>query len=150
MTGLVKAAESAFVDYLNDHELKYTSQRKVILREALQVKGHFTAEELLNLSKKRDQKISKATLYRTLMHLKDSRLLEEHDFGYGRKLYERLYRHHHHDHLICVKCNQILEFENNHIEKLQTQEAQRKGFKIIFHSHKLFGLCKRCRARDAQ
>jgi len=139
----VRDSEKRFIDYLDHQKLKYTSQRRTILHEALKASAHFTADQLLDLSKKKDKRISKATLYRTLMLLKESRVLEEQDFGRGYKSYERLRPHH--DHLICVKCGRILEFQNPRIESLQSEEAKRRGFQIVFHSHKLFGICSKCR-----
>ena len=50
--------------------------------------------------------------------------------------------HHHHDHLICLQCNLILEFENDDIEKLQDEMAARLGgFKVVRHKLELYGLC---------
>ena len=141
---MIQEAEKTFIEFLDSRDLKYTSQRQTILVEAFKAKSHFTADELLGLAKKKDNSISKATLYRTLSLLTESKLLEEHDFGGGRKAYERLLGHAHHDHLICVQCKKILEFENNEIEKIQEQEAQKRRFKILFHSHKIFGLCRNC------
>ena len=137
-------AEKKFEEFLAAHDLKYTSQRRTILLEAFGAKRHFGAEELLELVKKRDRTISKATLYRTLALLTQSKILEEHDFADGHMSYEPMIGKQHHDHLVCVKCKTILEFESDQIEKIQEEEARKQGFRIISHSHKLFGLCKRC------
>lgn len=144
---MVTDAERQFVDFLAKRKLKYTSQRRTILSEAFRAKAHFTADELLDLTKRRDRSIGKATLYRTLSLLKESRLLEEQDFGSGRKSYEPLLGHPHHDHLVCIRCRKILEFENDEIERIQEEEARKLGFKTIFHSHKLFGFCRDCKGR---
>ena len=141
---MIKEAEKEFSQFLEKKDLKLTSQRRSILKEAIQAKGHFSAEELLSLSKKADQTISKATVYRTLALLKESKILEEQDFGDGKKLYERAQGRKHHDHFVCVKCGKIIEFENDHIEKLQDSEAAKCHFKIVYHSLKLFGFCKSC------
>ncbi len=114
---------------------------------ALEAKGHFSAEELLKFSKRKDATISKATVYRTLALLKESKLLEEQDFGDGRKVYERAQGRKHHDHFVCVKCGKIIEFENDHIEKLQNSEAKKHAFQIVYHSLKLFGFCRGCSAK---
>lgn len=137
-------AEKKFEAFLAEHDLKYTSQRRTILLEAFGSKRHFGAETLLELVKKRDRTISKATLYRTLALLVKSKILEEHDFGDGHMSYEPMIGQQHHDHLVCVKCKSILEFESEEIERIQDAEARKRGFKIISHSHKLFGLCRHC------
>ena len=136
--------EKIFSEFLEKKDLKLSSQRRTILRVAVEAKGHFSAEELLAFSKKKDRTISKATVYRTLVLLKESAVLEEQDFGDGKKLYERAQGRQNHDHLICMKCGKIIEFENQAIEDLQDAEAGRCGFKIIYHSLKLFGFCRGC------
>ncbi len=141
---MIKEAEKLFSEFLEKKDLKLTSQRKTILHEALQASGHFSAEQLLAFSKKADTTISKATVYRTLALLKESKVLEEQDFGDGKKLYERGQGRKHHDHFICIRCGKIIEFENDHIEKLQDAEAKKQHFRVVYHSHKLFGFCKNC------
>jgi Fur family ferric uptake transcriptional regulator len=56
----------------------------------------------------------------------------------------------HHDHLICLECNTIEEFEEPAIERLQDEVAKRYGFEVRSHKHELYGICKRCRAASAQ
>ena len=140
---MLKEAEETFSKFLEKKELKLTSQRRIILRQALRG-GHFSADNLLNYSKKEDATISKATVYRTLALLKESHILEEQDFGDGKKLYERAQGRKHHDHFVCIKCGKIIEFENEPIERLQDTEAKKHRFKIVYHSLKLFGFCRTC------
>ncbi|OIO37469.1 MAG: hypothetical protein AUJ72_04510 [Candidatus Omnitrophica bacterium CG1_02_46_14] len=137
-------AEKIFSEYLTKKDLKLTSQRQTILRQAMITRGHFSADQLLSFLKKQDRMISKATAYRTLALLKESGVLEEQDFGEGRKTYERAQGRKHHDHLICIHCGKIIEFENNPIEKLQASEARRHKFQVVYHSLKIFGFCKAC------
>src|SRR3989338_3578320 len=140
---MIKEAEGTFTAFLEKKDLKLTSQRRTILRQAMR-DGHFSAETMLDFSKKEDPTISKATVYRTLALLKESRVLEEQDFGDGKKLYERAQGRKHHDHMICIKCGRIIEFENDPIERLQDSEAKKHRFKIVYHSLKLFGFCRNC------
>ena len=137
-------AEKLFTQFLEKKDLKLTSQRRVILKKAMEAQGHFSAEALLDLAKKEDRTVSKATVYRTLVLLKESRILEEQDFGDGKKLYERAQGRKHHDHFVCIRCGRILEFENDQIERLQDDQAKKMDFKIVYHSLKLFGFCNRC------
>ena len=141
---MIKEAEKTFSEFLEQKDLKLTSQRRTILRQAIQADGHFSAEKLLLYSKKADPTISKATVYRTLALLKESKILEEQDFGEGKKLYERAQGRKHHDHFVCIHCGKIIEFENDQIEHLQDTEAKRHTFQIVYHSLKLFGFCKDC------
>ncbi|MGH7197576.1 MAG: Fur family transcriptional regulator [Candidatus Omnitrophota bacterium] len=141
---MIKEAEETFTKFLEKKELKLTSQRRTILHEAIQAKGHLSADDLLDFSKKADPTISKATVYRTLALLKEGGVLEEQDFGGGHKVYERAQGRKHHDHFVCVKCGKIIEFENDQIERLQDSEAKKCQFKVVYHSLKLFGFCKNC------
>lgn len=141
---MIKEAERTFTDFLEKKSLKLTSQRRTILRQAMQAKGHFTADDLLDFSKKEDDTISKATVYRTLELLIESRILQNQDFGDGKNSYERALGVKHHDHFVCIRCGKILEFENDEIEKLQDAEAAKKNFTVVYHSLKLFGFCKNC------
>ena len=140
---MIQEAEGVFSAFLEKRDLKLTSQRRTILHQALR-DGHFSAEDLLKLSKKADPTVSKATVYRTLALLKESGVLEEQDFGDGKKMFERAQGRKHHDHLICIRCGSIIEFENEAIETLQNSEAKKNGFKIVYHSLKLFGFCRTC------
>ncbi len=143
MATYIREEEKTFSQFLEDKDLKLTSQRRTILHQAMR-DGHFSAEDLLRFSKKEDPTVSKATVYRTLALLKESNVLEEQDFGDGKKLYERAQGRKHHDHLVCVKCGIIIEFENDAIERLQDSEAKKLQFKIVYHSLKLFGFCQSC------
>lgn len=140
---MIAQAEKHFTEFLEQKDLKLTTQRRTILHQAMR-EGHYTADELLENSKKEDPTVSKATVYRTLALLKEAKVIEEHDFGEGKKLYERAEGRKHHDHLICIKCGKIIEFENDAIERLQDSEAKKHAFKVVYHSLKLFGFCHNC------
>lgn len=127
-------------------DLKQTRPRQVIVQKILSTKPgqHFSADQLWEWLGRKDKRVSKATVYRTLHLLLEKKVVEEHDFGKGQKFYERMAERPHHDHLICVHCGRIIEFENPQIERLQEEIARREDFVIAYHSHKLFGACSRC------
>ncbi|MEZ6184425.1 MAG: Fur family transcriptional regulator [Planctomycetota bacterium] len=130
-----------FQRYLRNQGLKLTTQRERIVRRVLKITKHFSAEELFDLLRKERSRISKATVYRTLSLLVEARLLAEHDFELGHKLYEKSHRDEHHDHLICVACRAIFEFHNHEIERLQEEVAESHDFAITYHTHQIFGTC---------
>ncbi len=127
-------------------KLKLTRPREAIVEKILGTRTgeHFTADQLWEKLREKHKNVSKATVYRTLNLLAQKKVVEEHDFGRGEKYYERMVERPHHDHLICVHCGRIIEFENPEIEHLQEKIARREGFLIAYHSHKLFGACSRC------
>ena len=131
--------------FLKEQGLKLTTQRREAVAQALSRRRHFSAEELYEELRKRQAGISRATVYRTLRLLAERNFLEVHDFDRGYRLYESRLGRHHHDHLVCLKCRRIAEFENEEIEKEQDRVARRHHFKILSHSHKIYGLCDSCR-----
>ena len=134
-------------DRLHSKDLKVTQAREAIVKKIFATKAgeHFSADQLWESLRKKDKRVSKATVYRTLNLLAGEKVLEEHDFGRGEKYYERITGRPHHDHLICIHCGRIIEFENSEIERLQEEIARHENFTISYHSHKLFGACLQCR-----
>jgi Fur family transcriptional regulator, ferric uptake regulator len=130
--------------HLRKGDQRLTSQRRQILEEAFSTHDHFSVEDLEDRFRRRGKKVSKATIYRTLSLLKELHLIEEHDFGRNTKYYEHIYGHPHHDHMVCLKCGRIEEFRSDKIEHLQNTVAKKVSFKIVHHSHKLFGYCHDC------
>lgn len=136
---------NSFEEFIKTKGLKNTYPRQVVVKEALGIGGHFNADDLWIRVQKKDRRVSKATVYRTLQLLTQSRLIEPRDFEQGRLYYEQMVGLHHHDHLICLECGKITEFENEEIENLQEKVARKYEFTISSHSHKMYGTCSRCR-----
>lgn len=124
---------------------KLTNPRIEILTKICDFEDHFTAEQLEWSLKKESKHNSKATIYRTLALLLENNILESQDFGDGSRYYELIGRGEHHDHLICISCKKIMEFHDPQIEELQEIIAGTHDFQILYHSHRLFGLCRSCR-----
>jgi Fur family ferric uptake transcriptional regulator len=131
--------------YIADHQLKMTTQREKILETFLEMRGHVTAEQLYARMKQADPSIGFTTVYRTLRLLCECGLVQERNFRHGPTRYEHAYTRHHHDHLVCVKCGKIIEFENDPIEQLQQQIAELHRFELLDHRHELYGYCQECR-----
>ena len=89
-----------------------------------------------------------ATVYRTLRLLAECELANVRHFGDGVARYELADEgERHHDHLICMNCTRIVEFEDEAIEVLQDRVAERHGFKLRSHKHELYGVCPDCQAK---
>ena len=124
--------------YMQEHGLRSTSQRRLVTDLFFRSQEHLSIEELLAKVRESDSKVGYATVYRTLKLLKESGLAYERHFGDGVSRYEVAHEDEHHDHLICVDCDRILEFENERIEKLQEQLVSEMGFRIKKHVHELY------------
>jgi Fur family ferric uptake transcriptional regulator len=133
----------ALARYLEDHNLKRTRQRDVILDAFLAAKGHVSSEDLYQTIRKKNPRIGYTTVYRTMKLLVEAGLAEEHHFDDGVARYE--IEQEHHDHLVCTRCGRIVEFECELIEKTQTEIAEKYGFRILRHRHELYGHCSDCR-----
>ena len=89
-------------------------------------------------------KIGYTTVYRTMKLLCEVGLASERHFDDGVTRYE--IDHEHHDHLVCVNCGKIIEFECEAIEASQNEIAERHDFRILHHRHELYGHCAACRS----
>ena len=99
----------ALARYLEQHNLKHTKQRDLILDVFLEAKGHVTSEQLHNTVRERHPHIGYTTVYRTMKLLCEAGLAEARHFDGGITRYE--IEHDHHDHLVCLRCGKIVEFE---------------------------------------
>jgi Fur family ferric uptake transcriptional regulator len=137
-------AEVQLSQYLASQGLRSTSQRDTILKTFIEAGQHLSAEELYARVKKAHPGIGYATVYRTLKLLVEADLAEERRFEDGFTRFEYKNKDTHHDHLICIRCGAIIEFENERIEILQHDVARQKGFKVQSHKLELYGLCAAC------
>lgn len=129
--------------YLSKHQLKFTNQRRVIISEFLKTGGHVSAEELFRLVKKKDPELGLASVYRTINSLVEAGLAVERRFLDRTSVYEISEPGRHHDHLICMRCRKIFEFENEKIEALQKEVAEGLGFSLQDHKLELYGYCQK-------
>lgn len=119
-----------------------TAQRMAIIDTVFSTTEHFTAEQLLEWSRKRDSSVSRATVYRTLPLLTESGLVREMDFGKEYKYYDPNYADHpNHNHIICKDCDKIVEFESAKIAELEDEITHRLGFSVADQRLQITGNC---------
>jgi len=137
-----------FQTILKENTLKFTKQRELVLKFLYENDGHFTPEDIYNLLKQEnpDINIGIATVYRTLTLLESSHIASSISFGIQGKKYE-LGLKKHHDHLICTKCGDIIEFYDETIEERQEDIAKKFNFQMTDHTMKIIGLCEKCHNR---
>ncbi len=133
----------AYRGYLAEHHLKMTNQRKVIISEFVRSGGHLSAEELFRIVKKKATGVGLASVYRTIGSLVEAGLAVERRFLNRTSVYELESPGQHHDHLICLRCRKIFEFENDAIEEQQKKVAEGLGFTLKDHKLELYGWCQR-------
>jgi Fur family ferric uptake transcriptional regulator len=124
-----EAVRQRIYDFFAHRGMRRTTQRDAIIRAAFSTTDHYTAEELLVRARRLDPSVSRATVYRTLPLLVECGVLKELDFGKDYKFYDPNYIDHPgHNHLICVDCNRVVEFEDRNIDTLEDCITKRLGF----------------------
>lgn len=130
--------------YLEKAGLKSTAQRDYIAETFFKTNTHISLDELLKKVKRKNSRIGYATVYRTMKLLTECGLAVARQFGDGQTRYENLPADGHHDHIICIKCSKIAEFQNQKIEQLQVEAAKKLGFTVVNHKLELYGYCPDC------
>jgi Fur family ferric uptake transcriptional regulator len=123
---------------------KRSSKRDFIVSVFLRQEGHLSADDLFDLIRKEDHRISRATGYRTLQWMVDAAVARKVDFGEGRFRFEQAYRHPRHFHLICKTCNQSFEFLSSDIEALMEEVASVRNFDTKQSVVQIYGTCEDC------
>ena len=123
---------------------KRSSKRDFIVNTFLRQEGHLSADDLVDLIRKEDRGISRATVYRTLQWMMDAGIARKVDFGEGRFRFEHSYRHPRHFHLICKTCNQSFEFLSSDIESLIEEVAAARKFASKQSVVQIYGTCEEC------
>jgi Fur family ferric uptake transcriptional regulator len=136
-------ADRRFEQFVRQHKGRWTPQRQIIVKEFLASKGHYGIEELYERLRRKGRRINPSTIYRTLKLLVQAGIAVERQFANGNTKYDVNVAHH--DHLICLSCNKIVEFDSPRLEGVQAQIVRNLGFEMEFHRHEIYGYCTSCR-----
>ena len=144
--------DSDLRDIIRQMGLKFTNQRFLILKAIFSgSKKHITAQSLFEKLNEEEPSLGFATVYRFLRALTQHGYMLEVRMGGSPARYE-LTPHKHHDHLTCIYCGQIEEFEDDEIEKLQEEVSRKNKYILVHHILELYGVCSKpsCRKRYAE
>jgi Fur family ferric uptake transcriptional regulator len=133
-----------FVERLRPAGGRRSGKRDFIVTVFLRQEGHISADELVDLIRQEDARISRATIYRTLDWMVEAGIARRVDFGEGRFRFEHSYRHPRHFHLICKTCNQAFEFLSSDIEALVEEVAGARHFEPGQSVLQIYGTCESC------
>ncbi len=130
------------VDALKQHDFRLTPQRLELVRLIASSEGHPSASQLHTTIKRQFPTMSHATVYKTLSLLKEiGQVLEielRDDNHYDGNRPEP------HPHLVCMRCNKIIDGDVSlDPESLRSLE-QESGYKILRPQISLYGLCPDC------
>ena len=138
---------TAFPDFsrLKPEGGKRSSKREQIVNVFLRQEGHLSADDLVDIIRREDQRISRATVYRTLQWMVDAGIARKVDFGEGRFRFEHSYRQPRHFHLICKNCHRSFEFLSSDIEALIEEVSGARAFTPSQSVVQIYGTCESCR-----
>lgn len=142
---------SRFQDYLRSRGKRYTPEREAILETVLDLKSdmtpssHFTPEDVARALRRRGLRMSVVTVYRNLPVFCDAGILRRTCLSSRENLYEVVRGHGSHDHLICIECGKVVEFEYDAFRVLQKAVAEGYGFAPRGHHLEILGVCPACR-----
>lgn len=132
--------------FIRKKGLRRTPQRDAILDAAFASDEHFTAEELWDRVRKTNHRTSRATVYRTLSLLTEAGLLREIELGEDMKTYDPNFLNKPaHNHLVCIDCGKVLEFEDEKIEHAHHEAATKLGFRPVRETLRIEACCEKLR-----
>lgn len=134
-----------FEEFVQSRGKRRSSQRRIIVEQVFSHHDHFDADDLLAQLRKvaDEQKVSRATVYRTLGELVEAGLLREMDLK-GRKVYEHDYGYPQHDHLHCQKCDKLIEFSSDALKAIREAVGREHQFRVLGHRLIINGICADC------
>jgi Fur family transcriptional regulator, ferric uptake regulator len=136
---LYDEVKGVFTGYLKQLGYRKTLGRYDILKEIYFMDSHFEVEELYLNLKKKNYHISRATIYNTVELLLQCGLIVKHSFGNKAGSYEKAYGENKHDHLICLNCNDAIEFEEVLINEIINKIGAQYKHQISHYSFTLYG-----------
>ncbi len=135
-----------FEEYLQSRGMRNTEQRRVLVDYVFSQHDHFDADALIEKLPRKGEPgyVSRPTVYRTLTEFVDAGLLRKFELA-GRAVYEHDYGYPQHDHLYCMSCQKLIEFQSDELIALRDQVAKKHQFHIAGHRLIISGICSVCR-----
>lgn len=137
-------------DFIRKKGLRQTAQRDEIVDVIFATDEHFTPDELFDRLRAAGTKSSRATVYRTLALLTEANLIHEIDLGDGQTNYDpNFIDRPTHNHLVCVDCGKVVEFEDNHLDLLNDCVTRRLGYQPVRQSLRIEATCEKLRKQGS-
>jgi Fur family ferric uptake transcriptional regulator len=142
----MKSEIEIFREFIRNKGLRNTPEREQVVQAVFSIHEHFDVEQLYSLLRRRNEKISKATVYRTIPLLLESGLIQEAYFEDGHLHYEHIYGHDHHCHLRCLDCGKVVEFTEEALREVEQKLETHYDFLVSGHKLEVHGYCVKCKA----
>jgi Fur family ferric uptake transcriptional regulator len=135
-----------FTEFLKEKNYRNTQERFYVLESLVQMSEHFSADDLYIKMKTDQVNVSRATVYSTLDLLTRCGIIVKHRFQGESAHFELADKLPNHDHLICVECGHIIEFQEDRLHTISSAVAGEFGFKSMKHSLQIFAVCNDSRS----
>lgn len=135
-----------FQEYLATKGKRLTRERMNFVEEVFSTHEHFDADQLIErvAHRKDGRSVSRSTVYRVLNLLEEAGLIRKVARQNDKDVYEHDYGYAQHDHFICQKCGELLEFSNERIREIVEEIAAEFGFRLSHHRLEAHGICQAC------
>lgn len=144
---IISDIEDKFRSCLSANGLRYTPERRAILRAIMELDGHFSQNDLLARARKYHAKLNRTTVFRNVPEFERCAIIRRVQAGDAVWRYEHIPGHAHHDHLLCMECGRLIEIESPEIEILQAKICRKYNFTEMKHQLCIQGICAECRGR---
>lgn len=141
----VDEAWPLFVDFLKKKQARVTQARRIVLTQVFSRHDHFCADDLASELSSGPNHVSRGTVYRTLALMEEAgfvRVIRDTDVHAH---YEHTFNHPNHEHMICDRCGEFIEFSDETLAKLIASASKRHDFQERTHRIVVFGMCEKCR-----
>lgn len=139
-----------FRRFLKRQGLKFTTERALILDAVLNQEGVFEADQLLNQMRSDRHRVSKATIYRTLKHLLEAKIIDEVLIDSKYAHYELSIGRPPQGHLVCVETGRVVEIPTPWLESLRDKICREHDFDPVSYRLIIYGTSPEARKTEAE
>lgn len=137
--------EDEYRELMNKHGIKNTKQREMIFEILERSECPITAEDIFLKLKEADEDINLSTVYRNLEMLCTKGIVTKTTFMNDDKARFELCGTAHKHHLICLKCNRMVQIDGCPLERLEKTLEDKTSFDITGHKLEIYGYCPDCK-----
>ena len=146
--GLITPVCAIFRRFLKKQNLRFTTERALILEAVMSKPGVFEADELYEEMRTHAARASRATIYRTLKHLLEAGIVREVLIDPGRAHYAMSFGTAPKGHLVCVGTDRVVEFPTERLDAIMQEVCAQHGFDPVSHRFVIYGVSPEARQNE--